>query len=52
MQWGELTRHRSAVMAGKHSVQAGKSQRAFGLTSDLAALQIKRFDASSKNHRQ
>lgn len=52
MQWGELTRHPSDVMAGKRSVQAGKAQRAFGLTSDLAELQIKRVDASGKSHRQ
>lgn len=52
MQWGELTRHSSDVTAGKRGVQAGKAQRAFGLTRDLAELQIKRFDASGKSYRQ
>lgn len=44
MQWGELTRHPSEVRAGKRSVLAGKAQRAFGFTRDLAESQVKRFD--------
>ena len=52
MQWGELTHHPADVTAGRRSVLAGKAQRAFGLTRDLADVQVKRNDVPGKGYRQ
>ena len=43
-QWGVLTDDHLDVIAGKRNVLAGKIQETYGINSDEAEKQIKRFE--------
>lgn len=48
-QWGKLTDDHLDEIAGKRDQLAGKIQEAYGVTSDEAEAQIKRFEETSKD---
>lgn len=48
-QWGKLTDDQIDVIAGKRLNLAGKIQEAYGVSTDEAESQIKRFEAANKD---
>lgn len=50
-QWGKLTDDHLDVIAGKRVELAGKIQETYGITTDQAEQQIKRFEKRNKDFR-
>lgn len=49
-QWGKLTDDQLDVIAGRRVELAGKIQEAYGITTDQAEQQIKRFEERNKDY--
>jgi uncharacterized protein YjbJ (UPF0337 family) len=49
-QWGKLTDDQLDVIAGRRVELAGKIQEAYGITTDQAERQVKRFEERNKDY--
>jgi len=48
-QWGKLTGDRFGVIAGKRGQLAGRIQRQYGISKDIAARQLDEFKARHRD---
>ncbi|NLR74465.1 CsbD family protein [Leeia aquatica] len=48
-QWAKLTNDHLDVIAGKRTALAGKIQETYGVSSETAEEQIKKFEAQQKD---